>query len=190
MNKVRIGIVAVQLALAMTVGCARRQDAPRWIPPPPPRPPMAAALPEDLPEPPLIALAMPKSPPIPMWHPRPLPPPEVKPEKPPSAVTAGPPAETPPAPAQPAPIPSLGRILSSEERQQYEAAVAQSLSEAQRHLAGLPNRRLTPDQQAEVARIRTFIRQANEVRPTDLVTARSLAERAEVLARNLVGVIR
>jgi len=46
---------------------------------------------------------------------------------------------------------------------------------------------LNQDQQRQVEQIRNFIEQAQKTRATDLAGAKSLAERAEVLARDLAA---
>jgi hypothetical protein len=48
-------------------------------------------------------------------------------------------------------------------------------------------RQLSTDQQAEVEQIRNFIKQAQGTRSSDPPGAKSLAERAEVLARDLAA---
>jgi hypothetical protein len=49
------------------------------------------------------------------------------------------------------------------------------------------NRRISKEQQAVVGQVRNFIQQAQKVRSSDLPAAKSLAERAEVLARDLAA---
>jgi hypothetical protein len=46
---------------------------------------------------------------------------------------------------------------------------------------------LNKDQQTEVEQIRNFMQQAQGIRASDLGGAKSLAERAEVLARDLAA---
>jgi hypothetical protein len=110
-------------------------------------------------------------------------------KKPPRTATAPAPAPstpaTPPAPA--APAPKLGDILTPDERKQINAAIDQSLSRAQASLNSVGGRQLSKDQQAQVEQIRNFIGQAQATRASDPSGARSLSERAEVLARDLVA---
>ncbi|MDQ2945950.1 MAG: hypothetical protein M3Y27_08420 [Acidobacteriota bacterium] len=93
----------------------------------------------------------------------------VRPASPPAAVVA----------------PQLGQMLSSTEERQYNAAIDQSLSRAQEDLNLLSNRHLTADQQSSLHEIQELIRQANATRKVDLISARALADKAQVLARDL-----
>ena len=95
---------------------------------------------------------------------------------------------TPPAPA--APAPKLGDVLTSDEQKQYSASIDQSLSQAQNSLNSIAGRSLKKDQQAEVEQIRNFMQQAQATRTSDPAGAKSLAERAEVLARDLAASFR
>jgi hypothetical protein len=65
------------------------------------------------------------------------------------------------------------------------ASIDQSLSRAQASLNSLARRQLNKDQQAEVEQIRSFMQQAQGMRGSDPTGAKSLAARAEVLARDL-----
>ena len=82
--------------------------------------------------------------------------------------------------------PQLGQILSTAEERQYNVAVDQSLSRTQDELNRLANRHLTTDQQSSLKEIQELIRQANATRKIDLISARALADKAQVLARDLV----
>ena len=121
--------------------------------------------------------------------PEPPPAPARKPSRsaaaPASAPAAAVPAPVPPAPA--VPPPKLGDILTPEEQRQYGASIDQSLSHAQTSLNAIAGRQLDKAQQAEVDQIRNFIQQAQATRNSDLAGAKSLAERAEVLARDLAA---
>ena len=70
------------------------------------------------------------------------------------------------------------------------AAIDQSLARAQASLNSLGSRRLNKDQQADVEQIRKFMQQANATRTSDAAGAKSLAQRAEVLARDLAASFR
>jgi hypothetical protein len=108
----------------------------------------------------------------------------VRPASPAPAVTpATPPAAATTPPAEP---PRLGDILTPEQERQHNAAIDQSVAHAQSSLGSLANRQLTKEQVATVAQVRNFITQAQDTRKTDLAAAKSLAERAEVLAHDLV----
>ena len=103
----------------------------------------------------------------------------------PAATLPSPPPAEPAAP--PAPAPKLGDVLTADERQKYTAAIDQSLSKAQTSLNAIGARQLNKDQQADVEQIRNFIKQAETARSSDPAGAKSLAERAEVLARDLAA---
>jgi hypothetical protein len=77
-----------------------------------------------------------------------------------------------------------------DEQRQLSASIDQSLSRAQASLNSLKNRQLNKDQQGEAEQIRNFIKQAQAARIADPAGAKSLAERAEVLARDLAATFR
>jgi hypothetical protein len=104
---------------------------------------------------------------------------------PPAPAALAPTPTTPPAP--PVPAPKLGDILTPDEQRQYLAAIDQSLSRAQNSLNSIRERQLNKDQQAEVEQIRNFMQQAQGSRSLDPAGAKSLAGRAEVLARDLAA---
>ncbi len=93
--------------------------------------------------------------------------------------------ELPPAEPHTAP-PQLMQILTPAEQRFYSARVNESLRRARRNLDAAMRRKLTADQQRIAERIRVFLAQADEARARDLVTAHSLATRADVLAQELV----
>ena len=103
-----------------------------------------------------------------------------------AAVPASNPAPTAPA-TPPAAPPKLGDIRTPDEQKQYGALIDQSLAHAQTSLNSIAGRQLNKDQQTEVEQIRNFIQQAQATRGSDLGGAKSLAERAEVLARDLAA---
>jgi DNA-binding transcriptional regulator YbjK len=73
------------------------------------------------------------------------------------------------------------------EQRQYFASIDQSLSRAQTSLNSISGRQLNKDQQAEVEQVRNFVQQAQATRSSDPAGAKSLAERAEVLAHDLAA---
>lgn len=109
----------------------------------------------------------------------------VPPAPPPVPASVPAPARAP-APA-PAPAPKLGDVLTSGEQKQLSASIDQSLSRAQASLNRLSGRQLNKDQQSEVDQIQSFMKQARATRNSDPSGAKSLAERAEVLARDLAA---
>jgi hypothetical protein len=114
----------------------------------------------------------------------------------PAAAPSNNPAVSAPVPtlaapsAPPAPPPKLGDILTPDEQKQYSASIDQSLSHAQTSLNSITGRQLNKDQQAEVEQIRNFMQQAQGTRTSDPAGAKSLAERAEVLGRDLAATFR
>jgi hypothetical protein len=76
-------------------------------------------------------------------------------------------------------------MLSSSEQQEYNAAIDQSLIEIRNTLGPLGNRNLTPAQQSSVREIQELIRQVNATRKVDLASAKALADKAQVLSRDL-----
>ncbi|HTA68116.1 MAG TPA: hypothetical protein VK776_07550 [Bryobacteraceae bacterium] len=199
----RASSLAVLLA-AFESACAKKHAAA----PVPATPPAAPA--ETAPQPAPPATAPPQVQAPPATQPQ-APPPSPSPQQPspqqpsppqqtPSLPQQTPPASTPPArsprPAepnrsgQPNAAPRLGDILTAEQERQYNSAVDQSLARTQTSLAAIANRKLTKEQEAVVAQIKSFVQQAQTTRKSNLPAARSLAERADVLARDLAGSLR
>jgi len=112
--------------------------------------------------------------------------------RPARAPTAPSPIPAAPAvsPDAPAPPPKLGDVLSADQQRQLNGAIDQSLARAQISLNAVGNRQLSKDQQAVVEQVRNFIEQAQKLRGSNLPAAKSLAERAEVLARDLAASLR
>jgi hypothetical protein len=102
----------------------------------------------------------------------------------PAGTVPGPQAQPTPGPPA-APTPQLAPVLTPDQQRQLGADIDQSLEHAQASLRSIGNRQLTQQQHADMDDIRNFIRQAQATRSTDLPAAKRLAERAEVLARNL-----
>jgi hypothetical protein len=77
--------------------------------------------------------------------------------------------------------------MSAEQTREYTRIIDDSLNRAQRNIAILHTRQLTPEQMRGISRVETFIRQAREARAqNDLVTARNFAERADLLSQDLM----
>lgn len=93
----------------------------------------------------------------------------------------------PPSPLpEPEDTPRFGRILTSEESAAYRDRYDRSAAAAEEILQLLAARALTPEKRASMERIRSFLAQAQESVASDLRAAANLANRAEVLARDLV----
>ncbi len=97
--------------------------------------------------------------------------------------------ETPPQQTeQPPPTaPRLGQIFSAEQRAEYNKTLDDALDRVRRVLNQAASRTLPESQTEIVNRIRAFERQALQARDQDLLAALSLANRADVLARELAG---
>ncbi len=91
---------------------------------------------------------------------------------------AAPPAATPTPPV-------LQEMLSEPQRQALRAEYEAYLQQAEAALAGTSNRSLSVAQQNLVSQIRSLLAQARQLQATDLSAAHNLAERADVLAREL-----
>jgi hypothetical protein len=120
-----------------------------------------------------------------------------KPKKPPASVAVQNPKDPPAAgatgengSAPPAPVPKLGEILSDDQKLQNLRVCDESLTRARENVSQLRGISLSQDQKDSLARIKTFIFQAEQARPKDPQTARQLAERADLLSRDLVKNLR
>jgi hypothetical protein len=113
--------------------------------------------------------------------PRPAPPQRRAPPAAPRTATSG----TPAAPDAPAP-PQLGQIFTPDQTREYNRTLNESLERVRKALAVLGGKNLNAEQSEIANRIRTFERQAEQAREQDLVTAVSLARRADLLAQDLL----
>lgn len=97
-----------------------------------------------------------------------------------------PPPEKPPAtPAPGASRYQLGQLLTPEQQREYQQKIDESLKRARASLlAARP--RLTASYRETFRRVETFIRQAEQLRRSDPVQAFSFAERADLLAQDLL----
>jgi len=89
------------------------------------------------------------------------------------------------APDQPAP-PKLAQIFSPEQARDYNRALDESLENVRKALSAVSGKTLNAEQSDMANRIRTFAKQAEQAREQDLVTAVSLAKRADLLAKDLL----
>ena len=78
-------------------------------------------------------------------------------------------------------------MLTLEQKSQLERTTNARIQRARQAAAILQGRRLTREQAEALSQIRTFLQQAEEARSTDLVRAGNLAERADVLAQDLLS---
>jgi len=112
-----------------------------------------------------------------------LPPPPAPPKKP-QVVATPKPTPTPP-PVETGPSPRLGQIFTADQLREYNRTLDESLTRVRTVLAVAGGRKLNAQQSEMVGRIRTFMLQAEQARQQDLVTAVSLARRADLLAQDL-----
>lgn len=104
------------------------------------------------------------------------------------------PAETAPAPPETAPAQTpefrLGQTLTPEEEHAGNAEIDRRLRHANQVLESIGDRQLTPQQKSSLTRIRSFIAQAQQMRSSDVLRARSLAVRADILTQDLVSTLK
>lgn len=170
-------------AIVPVVTPRQQPQAPTPAPPPPQQ--------QETPPPPVVEPAKPTpqpEPQAPVQKPSPAPstpkrrrpapqtPPQPQPQEAPTPTT-------PPAAA--VPIPQLGELLTPEKRKQYEEECDQRLRRARAVLTQTSGRTLTPSQTESAGRVRSFIRQAEELRGRDIATALQLARRADLLGQDL-----
>ena len=99
------------------------------------------------------------------------------------AEPAKPPAAAPPT----SPGPALSEYLSTEQRVEYVRQIEAFLSRVERSLEVLRARSSNAHLARALARVDAFVRQAQDARSAnDLAAARTYAERADVLARDLL----
>ena len=189
----RLAIALLVPVMLSTSGCFWRKAKPTIPPRIAPLPPRAKLppKPEPIPLPPQIladAVEIASLPYLPAEYEiaRPAPPP--KPPKPPPKPTVAvvQPAEPPPV----AEVPPLVPMLPHAKQVELKRELDDLLRRAEDSLARIGDRRLDESQQTDVLRARTFIRQAQELRHTDLVTAHSLARRADAFAQNVLSSLR
>ncbi len=87
-------------------------------------------------------------------------------------------------------FPQLGKILSADQRRAYDRAIEQSIQSVRQTLARIVDQNLTPDQTNTIRRIRGFVSQAEAARKRDPAIAKSLADRAQLLAQDLAQFLR
>jgi hypothetical protein len=78
-------------------------------------------------------------------------------------------------------------MFTPAQAREYNQTLTESFARVDSALARLEGRQLTADQSQTADRIRTFRKQAEQARENDLVTAVSLARRADLLAKDLLG---
>lgn len=102
-----------------------------------------------------------------------------------TVVPPRPPATGPVTP-ETLPPPRLAQIFTPEQMRENTKALDESLDKVNREVTQLEGKNLNAEQKETVERIKTFRKQAEQVREQDLMTAVILAKRAEVLAKDLL----
>jgi hypothetical protein len=98
-----------------------------------------------------------------------------------------PPKPIPTPTDQPPPI-RLGQIYTPDQQREYNRTIDEALNRVNRVLETLAKKNLNAGQQEEVGRITTFKKQAEQAREAqDLMTAASLAQRADTFAQDLLA---
>ena len=189
---------AVWLCVASTLGttsCFFRKPPPRvFVPPPRPiRPLEQPQLPVVLPGPPettiTLAAVLPNVPETPLRIAGP--PPVAAPKRPPVAASPKPAATAPnSATVIEAPAPRLTQILTAEQTREYNKTIDDNLDFVRKALVQAERKNLTAEMKDIAENIRSFQKRAEEERTQDLVTAASLARRADVLAKDLLDRLR
>ena len=105
--------------------------------------------------------------------------------RPPVAVAPRPVPVTPPAVPEPPP-PRIGLTLPPEQLRAYNSELDGILDRDQKALEALARKNLAAEQRDRMAQIRELLTQARQAREQDLVTAVSLARRADTLAKDLL----
>ncbi|MGJ5817722.1 hypothetical protein [Paludibaculum fermentans] len=186
--------VTAQSALALllmlsSAGCSwfgRKPKAPATPPQPHPvatAPPVVTPEPEPPPPQPQVQPEPPQpvvAPPQPQPQPAPVQP------KPKPVVTTPKPPTPAPAPAPPA----FGQILTPQQQTELRTTYQQSAQSARQVLTQLKGRALSREQAESANRIRSFLSQADEAQAKDPATAAQLAQRAQILARDLMSSLR
>ena len=191
-------VATLLLALAST-GCfwKKKPPAPPATPPPqtkstatlkpaPPPPKLETAEPTTAP--PAVAVKLPDTPKPPQtkqparrarrWNPV-----SPKTQAPPPPADSGP-------EALPAPAPKLGDLITDAQRADLLKRCDQAIQQARTALDQLAAKQLSPESAESAGRARVFIQQAEQARSRDPQTALQLAQRAEVLARDLLKSVR
>lgn len=116
--------------------------------------------------------------------------PTPQPTQPPPRSPRPRPQQTPQPPAAPAPAaapPAFGELLTADQQARLLHACEQSAQAARRALNQAAGHSLNRDQMDMANRVRSFLKQADDAKATDLSNAAQLARRAETLANSLLG---
>jgi len=181
MKRHAIPLLLLCSLLVFLGGCKRKvvTAAPLKIPTPPAKTAPAEVTPPDIK-------------PVPETEPPPelvVPPPIRAPRAPRRASTTTPTPEPEPEAAEVKPVaPRMVPRLSAVEEDAYKEKTWSAINSAEKNLDAVKGRRLNATQQDLAAKVRGFLAQASEaIAVGDWVRALSLADKAVVLSRELVG---
>jgi hypothetical protein len=90
----------------------------------------------------------------------------------------------------PAAAPKLGQIFTPEESKDYARRLETSLDRVKNALVIIEGKSVNRQDKETIDRIKSFVAQAEQARNQDLVSAVSLAERADLLSRDLLDRLR
>ena len=200
MNRIGYGLLVGVALVTPSCSLIRRSQGktpPPVIAAPPTKPPVLVENPQ-VPPPkveqteaprigPPVATQIPAKPPAPKPVKRPprRAPAPVRAQVPPPPV-----AEIPATVVAPDPALVLAPILSAAQQEAFNKAIDAAVQKTESDLAALATKQLNPAQRANADRAKSFISQAQQTRATDLVTAKTLADRASVLAQSVVSELR
>lgn len=183
-------LTAIGIPLALS-SCANRKADASPPTPAPVAPPSTAILPLSVPQT-RVVLLPPQPVPAAAIPDRPATTPAIAgPELPP----AQPKPPSPSSPAAPAvvetpsrtpPVPQLGRLLTADQRREYNRVISENVLAAQASLDLLQKRPIGEAQRSAMERVRSFLMQVDEARGSDLELARNLSDRARLLAEDMV----
>lgn len=190
MPRARLSCLVLLLCL-VAAGCRQKKPRTAVIPMPPPKP-ATSGPPPALPPPPTLP---PTDTQVAKTIDSPLPklPGPPKPKRKPKVSMArqqepavGPRPVEPPADAPPANPPvKLSLLLTLDQQREYTQAIAQSCDHARRVADAARPRSLSDSQKLTLRQIDSFVAQALDLKSQDLEAAKSLAERADLLAQQL-----
>jgi hypothetical protein len=181
-SRMMFGIFALSLA---STSCLRQKTQARVFTPPPPRAQPSIPAPASLPDAPQVATQ--QTPPQ-IVEPTPQTTGEI-PDAPKRVARrpVTPAAPKPPVSVAPEAVsPKLGQMFTPGELRENTRELDETLNRVSRALAEVERKNLTAEQKEIAERIRTFRKQAEQAREQDLLTAVSLARRADLLAKDLL----
>ena len=78
-------------------------------------------------------------------------------------------------------------MLTEDQQRAFDTAINALIERTQQNIARARARNLNAEEKDTIARAEAFVEQAQQVRKQDPAAAKSLAERAELLSRDVAG---